>query len=124
MHLQVSPFSMKCDAFQFEAQALLRAGPTGQFDSAARAHHTLPGQRAGRNRPEQPGDGPMVERVSGCRGHLPVRGDAALRNRQDNAPECRVTKLVGACSFSEDSTFQVSHSHKYCSPGSILKESP
>src|SRR5262249_17476384 len=70
------------NAFVFEPQPLLHGGGTAQFDMAARAHDTVPGNGSMR-RPEGPCYLPRVTRIAGGARHAAVGRDFAFRDFPD-----------------------------------------
>jgi hypothetical protein len=106
---QIGTLAAKRNALHLKAHALFGTGRTGQPDLPTRSYDALPGERTGRNGPQQPGHGAMVERISRSRRNLPVSGNAAFRNRENHAAESGVTKLVRAHGSPVNTAFQVTH---------------
>jgi hypothetical protein len=90
------------DTFHAQSAALLEGGVVVEFDVAARAKDTVPGQGIGGVDAEEACDGTMIEGVArGC-GNFAVRADFARRDGENDAAEGSVAILIGAQAVAEE----------------------
>src|SRR6202012_4848278 len=107
MEFHVHSPAAKLDSLHGEAKALLCCGLATQFDLSTRPDNPLPRTRMQPCRPQYPGDGTMIERITGSRRHLAVGRHLALRDRADDAAKGGVPLLVVAQRIFQNSSLEV-----------------
>ncbi len=94
VELEIDAFAAKGDALHFQAQALFRRRLEAEFNLTAGTYHALPRELTARSGLQEPGNGTMVQGITGSSGDLPVSGDFPFRDRHDYAKESGVTNMV------------------------------
>ena len=90
---EVHAASTKFDALHLQTEALFQGGRKAKFDLTTSPDHPLPWKRPGIGS-QKPRDRSMIERVSGCGGHLAVGCYFTLRDGADHSPESGVAKII------------------------------
>ncbi len=96
MQAQIDALAREGDTFEFEPEPLFERRVETQLNFSSSAQHALPWERVRRVIAQEPRNGSMVERISGCSGDLSVAGHLALRDGANHFTESLVTNFVGA----------------------------
>ena len=86
---------IELNAFEPKARALFARSRSLQFDLAAGAEHTMPGQAVGRIDAQEPSHCAVVARIPGCSGDGAVGADFTCGDGKNHAPECKLALLAG-----------------------------
>src|ERR1700722_17658188 len=104
----------KSHALDFYTESLFCSRLKTKFNRADRPKYTLSRNRMFRCNAQKPRDRPVIKRVSGGSGHLTVRRDLALRNRENSLSKRRIPKLVRASAVFNNAANQLSRECGRC----------